>query len=126
VAKDWLAALRGAKPEPLPPWPDRKAEPPLPRGKELLSVLAALGVGPLAKPHLSDESPDGKRRVIVTGGNQIVIATPGASQSAVQPPPHSSPITSSPVLGRTRISLSFCCGALLFCFLRPSSNLNLP
>jgi hypothetical protein len=92
-AKDWLAALGDAKPEPLPPWPDRQAVAPLPRGKPLLEALATLGVGPLAKPHLADESPDGKWRARVVG-NQIVIAAPGDPQSAIQPPPLSSPITS--------------------------------
>ncbi len=94
AAKDWLAALDGGKPEPLPPWPDRKAETHLPRGKSLLSALAALGVGPLAKPHLTDESPDGKRLATVAGGNQVVIATHGAPRSAIPIPPLNSPITS--------------------------------
>jgi hypothetical protein len=94
AAKGWLAALGGGEPEPLPPWPDRKAEPPPPRGKLLLSALAALGVGPLAKPHLTDESPDGKRQATVAGGNQVVISTPGAPQSATPIPPLACPITS--------------------------------
>jgi hypothetical protein len=94
AAEGWLAALDGGKPEALPPWPDRQAAPPPPRGKPLLSALAALGVGPLAKPHLTDASPDGKRLATVAGGNQVVISTPGAPQSAIPIPPLASPVTS--------------------------------
>jgi hypothetical protein len=93
TSKDWLAVLDGQKPEPLPPVPDRQAAP-APTGERLLIDLAALGVGPRARPHLTSTSPEGKWMVSVAPGNQVVVSPREGAGPVMLLHTHNYPITS--------------------------------
>jgi hypothetical protein len=93
TGKDYSAAAGKQKPEAWPTPPDPKSRPGPSGRQKLLADLAALGVGPRAKPHRKAASPDGKF-VAAVAGNEAVITAVGSPQVRVRLLGHPCQVTS--------------------------------
>jgi hypothetical protein len=93
TGKDYSLKRDERKPGPRTVPPDTKPNPVPGARKSLPAELAALGVGPRAKPHVKATSPDGKSQAVVAG-NEVVVGPVGSPEKGFRLVGHKYQVTS--------------------------------